>query len=726
MAVGWAQDSPSYIRSIRVLGLPAEQAQRLKADLHLKGVSPVRLRWWMMRPFPCRTATPPKWCRIWGDPPPPYRPEAFDRVLEGVREWLVYHGYFSPLIFVRHRLNGVERIITLDIRPGRRAVVRAVVPRVADSVLLPYVQSFLQRRPLQGQPFEVEALDEWRRSLATYLDSLGFWGFSPQHIRWRVDTVGGAPLLFLMISDSVHYRAVLDSVVLQVHPYRPLSDSAVFRSLRFPRTLVRIASGTVHPSALHFYVEQPEGHWSRTAFETMVRRLEYVSAFQLVQHRWEPYWVDSVHRRRHFVAMVDAFAAPRFHLSPAFELHLAEEQTAPDLTQGRFYGVGGGLNFVHRNLWRRLVQWNTRLEVAFESALQRRQRLVSNTRVELSSGLLLDRALFFGRLGPAFHAAQEQTVMELSHSQELNAAYQRVGYSGRLVYRFINPHNRHTLTPLFISYSFIHILDPELQRIIDESPDPFLREIFRSHVIPLFRYSFFYTDLTRPRRRWNVVLYWTPLESAGNLAYWLNRRLSSDTPPYTIGGIPFYQYVRTNMDVRLHRFMRGMSFNIRWWGGVAVPYGNQRYLPFEARYYIGGSNSLRGWRYQEIGPGGVDDTTISPFQRAGEMILLASAEIRWTYKGPWKGALFVDAGNVWNVSNDYGYPASVFRWDQFVSQLAVGGGTGLRYDFDYFLLRVDGAVPLYDPISASFTPPQWNWTWLKDNFRLHLGVGYPF
>ena len=114
-------------------------------------------------------------------------------------------------------------------------------------------------------------------------------------------------------------------------------------------------------------------------------------------------------------------------------------------------------------------------------------------------------------------------------------------------------------------------------------------------------------------------------------------------------------------------------------------------------------------------------------QRA-DMKLEASAEYRFDIIGFLKGAAFVDAGNIWLIRTDSTRLGGEFRKDEFLKQLAVGTGLGLRFDFNFFVLRFDLAFPLRKPKERwvideiDFGDPRWR----SDNLILNIAIGYPF
>ena len=168
--------------------------------------------------------------------------------------------------------------------------------------------------------------------------------------------------------------------------------------------------------------------------------------------------------------------------------------------------------------------------------------------------------------------------------------------------------------------------------------------------------------------------------------------------------------------------------------GVAVPYLNATVLPFEKRYFSGGSNSVRGWQARTLGPGGFRGKGGSMVYdlQAGDIRLDLNIEYRWKVWTYIELAAFVDAGNIWTIRDYEQQPYGLFKWDEFYKQIALSYGLGLRLDFSILILRLDLGVKLHDPsrLYGDLAGTQWrtapNGLSWKDDMTLHFAIGYPF
>ena len=161
--------------------------------------------------------------------------------------------------------------------------------------------------------------------------------------------------------------------------------------------------------------------------------------------------------------------------------------------------------------------------------------------------------------------------------------------------------------------------------------------------------------------------------------------------------------------------------------GIAFPYGNSRVVPFDKRFFIGGANSLRGWAPRSIGPGSYNSSNVNQIDRSGEIVIEGSAEVRFrVITGLLEGALFVDGGNIWNVYGDSSLPGANINW-LFFNQFAFNAGIGARFDFDFFLVRLDMGAQIRDPSfpkNGGLVVQDYNY--LNRRLTFNFGIGYPF
>lgn len=204
---------------------------------------------------------------------------------------------------------------------------------------------------------------------------------------------------------------------------------------------------------------------------------------------------------------------------------------------------------------------------------------------------------------------------------------------------------------------------------------------------------------------------------------------------------PLLRYIRGEMEFR-HLIDYGKNQMVfRAYGGAGYSYGltssgHEVTLPFFKAFYSGGPNSMRAWQIRQLGLGSskyYSSPTLSNVDlRFGDIKLEGNLEYRFllgTIFGiKFRSALFTDIGNIWNwqpIDTTAAAVGSDFQLNRFYKEFAVGAGTGLRVDFNYFLIRLDWAYKIRDPqaLEGSNT---WFYKLAPGSGQLQLGINYPF
>ena len=189
-----------------------------------------------------------------------------------------------------------------------------------------------------------------------------------------------------------------------------------------------------------------------------------------------------------------------------------------------------------------------------------------------------------------------------------------------------------------------------------------------------------------------------------------------------LGGVSPSQYLKTEIDFIKHwPFGRERVLAFHAFTGIAIPYGNSSNIPFSRSYFSGGANDNRAWKAYKLGPG--SSSNINEFNEAN-FKLAFNLEYRFPIAGPLKGGLFIDLGNVWNIWDDIEDPSMRFNGLEDLSEIAIGSGFGLRYDFDFFVFRFDTGFKTYNPA----LPMEQRW-WTEYNLKnavFNIGINYPF
>ncbi len=215
------------------------------------------------------------------------------------------------------------------------------------------------------------------------------------------------------------------------------------------------------------------------------------------------------------------------------------------------------------------------------------------------------------------------------------------------------------------------------------------------------------------------------LESAGNFLSLASKATGQEKNAngnYETLGVAYSQYIKGETEYIKHWALNDDNIlAVRAFGGIAIPYGNSNTIPFTRSYFAGGANDNRGWRAYDLGPGssgGILDFNEANFK------LAFNAEYRFTILGAFKGAFFVDAGNIWNVLDNEDRESFKFNGIQDLKELGVASGLGLRYDFGFFVLRFDIGFKTHDP--ARPVGERWFKDYNFQNAVYNIGINYPF
>jgi outer membrane protein assembly factor BamA len=274
-------------------------------------------------------------------------------------------------------------------------------------------------------------------------------------------------------------------------------------------------------------------------------------------------------------------------------------------------------------------------------------------------------------------------------------------------------------------------LQTDFRKALLSYKDAFLLNSFQDHITTLTKYALTFTSKENTINGKRTAYYARlNLQSSGNLLRQIYK-LTGATPDslgrYLMLGIPFAQFLKTDVDLRMYVPVRNRSRVVyRVAAGIGKPLRNLNILPYEQSFFSGGPNSVRAWRARTLGPGGYDATGNSTrFDKIGDILLEGNIEYRFHMIRSFYGALFADAGNIWRLQPDENKIGGEFKVNTFVDQIAIGGGIGLRWDLTFIVLRLDLAMPLKDPKM----PAGQRWVLDKKPYEYtvaNFGIGYPF
>jgi outer membrane protein assembly factor BamA len=238
--------------------------------------------------------------------------------------------------------------------------------------------------------------------------------------------------------------------------------------------------------------------------------------------------------------------------------------------------------------------------------------------------------------------------------------------------------------------------------------------------------SYNYSENTKKDQNDNdFMIFRGKIESAGNLLSLLARaskQLNNQESSNKFFEVDYSQYFKVEGEyIKLWDLHRKRILAIRSFAGIAIPYGNSNNIPFSRSYFAGGTNDNRAWQSYGLGPGASGG--INDFNEANLKLAL-SAELRFNIIGQLNGALFVDAGNIWNVLDNVEDEKYVFKNLNSLKNSAIGSGIGFRYDFNFFIVRMDLGFKTYNP--AEVEGRKWFKDYNLEKSVINIGINYPF
>ena len=385
------------------------------------------------------------------------------------------------------------------------------------------------------------------------------------------------------------------------------------------------------------------------------------------------------------------------------------------------WGIATGLGYVNRNIFRGAEQLSLNGRFSYEWRQNGGRAIEAKGEAGLRFPNSLDLKLAF-----QYQNRPDEFIRDIASAG--------LYYTVR---RNPNSHWRHIFNIVDISYVYLPWKSEEFQtNIINKSS--VLKYSYEDHFIVDWSYMGVYTSQEQLKPNRNFLRFQYLLETAGNALYGIAAAASlpkNEAGSYVLWNIPFSQYAKADVNFTYHQVLvpnHRLVYHIG--AGIVVPYLNSTSVPFEKRYFSGGSNSVRGWQARTLGPGGYKGTgngLVYDLQ-AGDIRLDLNLEYRWKVWNFIELAAFTDAGNIWTIRDYAEQPHGVFEFDEFYKQIAWSYGVGLRLDFSILIFRIDFGVKLYDPTRLYEDDGKKVWRtasnglgW-KDDMTFHFAIGYPF
>ena len=303
--------------------------------------------------------------------------------------------------------------------------------------------------------------------------------------------------------------------------------------------------------------------------------------------------------------------------------------------------------------------------------------------------------------------------------KQFNSNHNYFDFKGNLIIpeganNFINAvlENQTSLTPENFAYQDVNLVKERQNRLTTNNL------IFGSSFGVYYNSQLNLLDETFFQFQWKLSL----VGSLLNQILKSSRTEKNENNQYEIAGVTPSQFVKTEINYIKHwQVSQKTVLAFRAFSGIAIPFGNANSIPFTRSYFSGGSNDIRGWKAYKLGPG--SSNNMNEFNEANFKLTL-NLEYRFPFLNKMNGAFFLDAGNIWNIFDNINDPAYRFDGLKDLNEIAIGTGLGLRYDFNFFVFRLDTGFKTYNPALPKSS--RWQTKYSIKEAVFNIGINYPF
>lgn len=683
-----------------------------------------------------------RWVRSLGQPPVIFDHDLTEQSRRQLELALVNRGYTNTSVTVDSVFNRKDRKVNLVYRvnAGEPHIIKNISYQFDDPGI---GEAIMEEQELftiaAGSHLNRDLLENERINITTRLRDKGYYNFTKEQITFIADTT-----------------AMSKDVDLTMHVLLPQKADSTYREhpLTISRVVCRVESPRYTPG-------MPADTVSSGRFMAVYDNDRYLKLSLLEEKCFirpgEPYSVTDVNRTYEAlsqlaivkyvnIAMLPSIYEGEPALEAVITLSRTKKQGVTFEVEGTNsegdLGFGIGVTYQHRDLAHGGEVLTAKVRTSYESLSGRPEGIINDRYTEVATEV--------GITFPKFEApfisksfkqrSKAQTEFALSFNYQERPEYTRVISGAAWKYRWNDPMNMRRNTFDLIDLNYVYLPKSTIDFIDQVAPqNPLLRYSYEDHLIMRMGYSVYRTNRhpvtpgdrmsgnTFQQRIWTLR---ASVETAGNLLYALSsvtgQKRHDDA--YKVFNTQYAQYAKFDFDYSwVYNFNRRNSIAMRGGFGIGVPYGNSEMIPFEKRFYAGGANSVRGWGVRTLGPGAYDArNSVTDFiNQCGDIRLDLGVEYRAKLFWVIEGALFIDAGNIWTIHNYENQPGGQFHFNSFYRQIAAAYGAGIRFDFTYFLLRLDLGMKAHNPARGQEEWPLLNPRWGRDK-TLHFSIGYPF
>jgi outer membrane protein insertion porin family len=664
--------------------------------------------------------------------------------------YLFNKGYFNVKVSNTVKTKKKRANVQYLVEPKNRYYVKSLVVGADDTSLLSLVQSSIDQSLLKpGSPLDFNVFQSEKSRISELLLNHGYAEFNPVYIQnLDIDTMGNFADVNLNIinpeNKTEHKKYTIQNIQI-LNDYYPVNYEAInatlYDSILF---LDRNSPFYIRNSVIAKRIgARPGLIYNKSNIEESYAKIAKLGFFKFINIESK---VDSIDPSK---LNQSVYLTP--HKLWVFDYGTDVSYTTLKTTGQNLFGISGFINLKNRNIFHGAENFDTKLEAGTEISFLNINRFNSvnfsySNELTLPDFLEVTRTYKWSRflLKPWIKMPVEpetKTAFSIGFDYvNLTSLYSYNSLNSKISYDFnVNRRKRITMNTFSVSY-YVPKVFAAFDSII--SKNQFLQKSFVGQ--RLFT-SFFLGDLryyyqSKKSPRYNTTFIGS-IETSGlevSLIKSVSNLFKKNASIDTDSKLEFSRFIKLEGDQRWYYSLKGgASINGRFNAGVVFPYGNSKTTPYIKQFYLGGPQSLRAWGIREPGPGAdpisrtVDQT--GTYYSAGDVKIEANIEFRFDLVWIFKGAFFVDAGNIWllphkNQDSELG-TLSKYAY----KQIAVGSGFGLRMDLSYFLFRIDIGFKLRNPypdengnygLYYPTNPVSIKGLWKDKN--IHLALNYPF
>jgi outer membrane protein insertion porin family len=588
-----------------------------------------------------------------------------------------------------------------------------------------------------GEPFDLDLIKGERERIDAYLKERGFYFFNPDFIIVQVDsTIGNNKVnLFVKVKPAIPLQArniyTINEVYIftnyqlqaQTQTTDTLKSSAVFYKGYYVVDKRKRYNPRMFSQAMQF---DPGDIYTRTDHSKSISRLVNLNIFKFVKNRFET------------VPGVDSPKLNAFYYLTPFPKKSIRAEINGSTKSNNLTGSSISIGWRNRNTFRGGEIFSIDATGGFEVQFSGQLTGFNTYRGGLEAKLAVPRFMtpFFtvnprGGFMPKTNILLGYDILTKQKLYTMQSFRAGFGYVWKE-----SLEKEHQFNPIAINYVQPLVITQLYQD--SAANNPTLLKAVEKQFILGSNYNYNYNGLQGKPPMSGGTYFNANVDLSGNIAGLVSGANVNAGKPTTIFNAQFSQYVKLEADYRRYFKLSPTSVLAnRAIIGFGLPYGNSTALPYIKQFFVGGTNSVRAFRSRSIGPGTYKDTAITTFlpDQSGDIKLELNTEYRVKIAGPVHGAVFIDAGNIWLFNNDHDIDSlkhGAKFTKNFLKELAVGTGVGIRLDISFLVIRLDVAFPLRKP----WLPDGSRWvinqisfgnsTWRRENIIFNLGIGYPF